>query len=240
MKGLRKSKLLITLFCIFPMVNVKDIDKLGEKITNCTFRCDGVENNPKEAAIPRGFYLELNDRTNAPGIIVVGMNPGRIKRDGSEYREILRNNGSYSNYKDAFERNILYKHHYFKRTRKILKILDIAGPILWTEIVKCQSDENKKLAPQTIRVCVHKFLKKEVSLVKGPILALGNKAYNTCLLIFPERKIIGVYHPSGANVGFDEFLKFLTNKKSRILRKISSLPDNGSINLGDLYRNSLI
>jgi len=186
-----------------------------------------------EGIIPRGLYLETLNRAKTKGVIVVGMNPGRINNDSQEYKNLLKDKISYYNYVKAFEKNILYKHPYFKRTHEVLEILKFTGPILWTEIVKCQSEENGKLSYDTIRNCVHKFLKKEVELVDYPIFALGDKAYNTCLLLFPERKIIDSQHPPGANSNFYNFLKLIKKHQLILRTKINNLKSNGTICLKD-------
>jgi hypothetical protein len=214
-------------------LNLK-INKIGKRMVNCSLSCEGIENNKKEGIIPRGLYLETKDRVGDKGIIVVGMNPGRMQKDDKEYRDILKDVASYKNYVKAFEDNILYKHPYFERTRKVLDILGFVGPIIWTEIVKCQSKENGKLSFSAIRNCVHRFLKKEIDLIDYPLLALGDKSYNTCLLIFPERKIIGCPHPSGANSSFHSFLKYLENRKSNIKKIVDNLQDNETIHLKEL------
>jgi len=211
-----------------------EINNLGQKIVNCESICDKVENKKKEGITPRGLYLETKSRDAGNMIIVVGMNPGRIQKDDEEYKDTLKDVTSYENYTKALESHILYKHSYFKRTREILSILGFNGAILWTEIVKCQSEENGKLPYSTIRNCVHTFLKKEVNLTDCPILALGDKAYSTCLLIFPERKIIGVPHPSGANSGFKKFLIELEANKEEIKKRISQLKENEAVHLKDI------
>ena len=210
------------------------IYQIGQEMVNCSLNCNGIENKKKIGAIPRGLYLETEKRTKEKGIIVVGMNPGKIDNDPQEYKDILKEKCSYQNYIESFKKNILHKSPYFERTREILDILNFTGPILWTEIVKCQSEENGKLDFPTIRNCAHKFLKNEVALVDYPILALGDKAYPTCLLIFPERKIIGSPHPSGANPRFHRFLKNLKGKQLKIKQKIGSLEGNESIHLKEL------
>lgn len=212
-----------------------DINRLGNEMVNCKLHCDKIENNPEFGAIPRGLYLETKNRSTGKGIIVVGMNPGKIqKNDNGEYSAILRKASSYENYKSAFETYVLYKNSYHNRIRQIIDALNFNGPILWTEIVKCQSENNGELPATTIRTCVHRFLKKEVELLDYPILALGDKAYNTCLLIFPERKVIGCSHPSGANVSFPGFFKNLISKKNKVMLHLDKLKDDGSVHLKDI------
>lgn len=215
-------------------LNIK-INKIGQQMVNCPLSCEGIENKKKEGIIPRGLFLETNGRTGDNIIVIVGMNPGRMQKDDKEYKDTLKDVKSYKNYAKSFENKVLYKHPYFKKTREVLGILNFNGPILWTEIVKCQSEENGKLPYSTIRKCVHTFLKEEVKLIDDSIImALGDKAYNTCLLIFPERKIIGCPHPSGANSGFHKFLNDLKDKKQSIVKSIDKLKDTDTVHLKDI------
>lgn len=189
-----------------------DLDKLqavimdiGHKMVACTRKCDGVDLAPEQGKIPRALRLEVNGR-DARGIIVVGLNPGRANRyernyyvkSGRTYRDVV-----------AFwtETGKPQSHPYHRRIRELVGAWGFTGPILWSELAKCQTKESVQALPlQTFRTCVSQFLRKELALIPGdwPILAAGQEAYKAVSYMFPDRAVIGVPHPTGARLNKDQ------------------------------------
>lgn len=67
-----------------------------------------------------------------------------------------------------FESN-LNNRSYFKRTRDLITLLGFDGNILWTDLAKCEClGKNGKLPIQTLRVCINRFLRKEVNFSSIP------------------------------------------------------------------------
>ncbi len=213
------------------------INNLGNELVKCSLNCSGIDNLKREGKIPRCINLEFEHRNpNGQGVIIAGMNPGKAQK--KEMRIYIENDGSYESHKNFMKEYILKngKNRYHDEIREIVNILGFDGLILWSEIVKCQSQKGvKQLDVQTIRNCVHRFFKKEIELFKGfPILAIGNESFRTCSLLFPDRQIIGIEHPSGANRSYTRFKKKLLENIEQIKIKLNNLEKTKAIHLNDL------
>ena len=114
----------------------------------------------------------------------------------------------------TFHRWYIYilQHPYYKRLRKIADELEFRGPILWTELVKCQSKENGQLSVQTIRDDINKYLFKELEVIPAdwPLFGIGGKAFEILSYRFPDRLVLGVPHPTGS---YGLFPKLFENQK---------------------------
>ncbi len=214
---------------------IKQIEKLGKELVICSFdktKCPGVDNCPLEGKIPR--CINLYPRTPLSlkeGVIVIGMNPGNAtKGELKIYLESIKNGRVYESHKEymddvAFNHNA--KHYYHKETKEVLKILgfydSFDSPILWTEIVKCQSEKGMRgLRINTIRNCVAKYLRKEIEIFpEWPLICLGNEAFRTCALLFPDRTVIGIPHPSRRNrTKFNDFKRYIFGNSLEVKEKI--------------------
>jgi len=195
--------------------NIKNkISKIAQQIINCDKNCDGVYSNLKEGVIPRGLILETEGRkSNAKGCIVIGINPGKASKfEKNYYREkYIENKGSinYENLLFLWENGWKNKKpvkncQYFQKLRKISNGLGLKGPIIWTNLAKCQ---NQDPPLQTIRTCVGTYLKKELELFPSdwPIIAAGREPYILSACLCPNHIIIGVTHPSERSGRFDDF-----------------------------------
>jgi hypothetical protein len=215
---------------------ISAINALGRELVNCPLDCTGIDNSKKEGMIPRCINLEYENRNpSGKSVIIAGMNPGRAK---PKERELyIKNNCSYPSHTE-FMKNMLKegKNKYHSEIKEVVNLLGFEGFILWSEIVKCQSKKDSKhLDVQTIRNCAHRFLKKEIELFpNSPIIAIGNESFKTCSLLFPERQIIGIEHPSGKNRNYNLFKKNLLKNKNLIKEKIKNLNENEAIHLNDL------
>lgn len=202
------------------------LQKLGERLVKCNLNCDGINNKPKKGIIPRCLILEKRHGKN--NCIVVGLNPGKCKKKEREY--YLNKGIKFGSLSGYFFESNLSNRRYFKRTRDLISILGFDGNILWTDLAKCEClDKNGKLPIQTLRVCINKFLRKEVELFKcTTIFALGNIAFDFCALSFPDHFIIGIPHPSGSHGDFDKLKKrVLSNKKYFIKNILERRDRNG-------------
>lgn len=175
----------------------KQIYALGEKLVKCPNGCDGVEVNLSEGILPRSLILET--RRGKQGVIVIGINPGRARK--SEQKFYRDNGGGYKNVVEYWQKDISQKHKYYKGLRKFVNEVGLRGPILWTELFKCQCPNKRKIkdiSMQTYRRCFDSFLCKELKYVPKdwPIIAVGNDTYKTLALMYRERGVIGVLHPS--------------------------------------------
>lgn len=201
-----------------------ELNELGEKLVKCNLNCEGINNNPKEGIIPRCLIPEKRSGTNT--CIVVGLNPGKCKKKERDY--YLAKGIKYESVVGYFFESNLSSRPYFKRTRDLITRLGFDGDILWTDLVKCESlGKNGKIPVQTLRVCINRFLRKEINLFKcSTIFALGNVAFDFCALSFPDHFIVGIPHPTGSHGNFGKLNKRITSNPKQFIEKISNKKDN--------------
>jgi hypothetical protein len=200
-----------------------EIDRLGNELVKCNFDCEGITNNPKKGVLPRSLLPE--ERCGETRCIVVGLNPGRCK--SAEKRFYLEHDLSYDSTKEYFFQRGLKDKPYFKRTREIVSLLGYEGDILWTDLVKCEcSGKNGVLPVQTLRVCINRFLRREIELFDAQmIFALGNDAFKFCALSFPNHLVVGVPHPTGSYGNFDKLKKKISRHPSYYTEQLSKPKD---------------
>lgn len=177
-------------------MNQKDeVYKIGEEITKCDWQCEGIYKDKAKGVLPRGLYLE--ERQGKRSVIILGLNPGPADDEEKSYS--IRNGDSYF-YKEKIFFERYFPWDFYKYAREFSDIVGFDGDILWTELVKCESQQgNNKIPKNTIKLCINKFLLKELAIMPNdPIVALGNDAYDFCLKETPDRFVIGVPHPTGA------------------------------------------
>lgn len=180
------------------------INKLGDKLLNCTNDCDGIINKKPLGIIPRCLYLEKREEYEK-GCVVVGINPGKSKEnERGNYKKI---NLTYDDVK-IVSKNIIDSHKYYNQIRKFLEIIDRNGPILWTELVKCENEENNLPDLQTFRICTKKYLTEEIKKVpeNWPLIAVGKMVYYALSFLYPDKAVIGIPHPTGSYGYFNKLI----------------------------------
>jgi hypothetical protein len=174
------------------------IYKIGDLLVKCENKCSGILKDQINGILPRCLILEMDNRQGPIGCAIVGLNPGHSKNRERNYYVI--NGQSYDKVVECW--NTLFKNvKYYKSLRKIADELGFNGPILWTDLVKCETAPNSASPPlQTFRNCTKTFLQSELNLIdpKWPIIAVGKEAYKALAYLFPNRIIIGVPHPTGS------------------------------------------
>jgi len=183
----------------------ESIEQLGAELVQCTDGCAGIWLDRSRGIVLRTLFLE---RAAAPGrgSVAVGLNPGTSKEsERSYYREGA---ASYARLKEYSLK--LANIPYFARTRSIIDQLGLIGPILWSNLAKCENESGRKGLPplQTLRHCTRRFLQRELSAVPAnwAVLGLGWEAYRALAYILPDRPVVGIPHPTG---GFRDFRKML-------------------------------
>jgi len=202
------------------------INELGEKLVKCNLNCEGINNNPKLGIIPRCLIQENRDGKNS--CIVVGLNPGKCKNKEREY--YLSKGIKFDSLSGYFFESNLNNRPYFKRTRDLITLLGFDGDILWTDLAKCEClGKNGEIPIQTLRVCINRFLRKEVELFKcSTIFALGNVAFDFCALSFPNHFIVGLPHPSGSYGDFTKLKKRVLSNTKHFTDNISKTKDDNN------------
>jgi hypothetical protein len=167
-------------------------------MVKCNAACVGIECDQRKGVLPRCLYYEPGC-TSTRGCAVIGINPGQAKRDQIEHYRTA--GGTYEATVQYWEQRIKLRHPYYMRTRKLLRSLGLNGPVLWSELAKCQRESGKKGLPPlgTLRTCAGRFLREELALIPDwPLVALGREAFKALAYLYPTRTVIGVPHPTGA------------------------------------------
>lgn len=181
------------------------IEGIGRRVVRCRLGCEGIVCSHKSGRIPRCLFLEAG-HPNIRGAVVVGLNPGRAS---DEEREYYRDSPRYSAVVRWFERDggkHGREHLYYERLRNLLRHFGLRGPIVWTELAKCEgADSGSKIPMQTFRTCTRLFLQQELEipeLRRWPLFGIGIEAYKALAYRFPERTLIGLPHPTGSRGHF--------------------------------------
>jgi hypothetical protein len=162
----------------------------------------------KKGDIPRCLYYEDGEKNNRDGCVIVGLNPGKPRDPEKAHYRNNKKKLAEGNYEPVLgwwqeegpKRNQGSKGRYYEQARGLARGLGRKGPIIWTELVKWGFHEKKgKFRMQTIRDHVRSFLKEEIKIAprSWPLIALGRRAFEVLAFVFPDRKIIGVPHPTG-------------------------------------------
>ena len=177
----------------------KSIEAIGLRLVACSQPCAGIHRDQRVGSLPRCLFLESHKRQASRGAAIIGINPGRAtKQEQAFYRE---RGGTYSAVKEWFA-DLGFRHPYYVRLRGLADQLELAGPLLWTELAKCENASDQSGLPPlpTLRRCTGLFLRAELALLppNWPLIAVGGEAYKALAYLHPERTIIGVPHPTGS------------------------------------------
>jgi hypothetical protein len=179
------------------------IRSIGEELVQCRKACEGISCDHASGQIPRCLFLDVEGRSAARGSAVVGLNPGRAA--APERTSYVKAGGTYNSvvawYNDHGRR-----HPYVKHLQRLLELLELGGPVLWTELAKCENspDQTGLLPLQTFRTCTATFLDRELEVLPPdwPLLAVGVEVYKALAYRFPSRTVLGLPHPTGSRGHF--------------------------------------
>jgi len=112
------------------------IHEIGNRLVRCTYHCAGIENDPEDGVLPRCLVLETDERPYGQGCAVVGINPGvSPPRERTWYST---HGTTYDDVVGYWTHNVGYKHRYYVQLRNLANHLGLPGPLLWTELAKCE------------------------------------------------------------------------------------------------------
>lgn len=163
----------------------------------------------RKGILPRCLFVEDAENPHR-GCVIVGINPGTASMQEMDF--YLQNGPTYLSVVNY------WKHKYppyYKLLRDFIRNANLIGPILWTELVKCQSDKAEPSPSlQTFRTCVSRFLNDELKLVPPdwPLIAVGRESYKALAYIYPKRIVIGVPHPTSSR---GQFAALVQERKSK-------------------------
>jgi hypothetical protein len=177
------------------------IHQIGESLIQCTAGCTDVHFDQSTYRQPRCLIYESDGRNQPePGCVVIGLNPGRTSRKEIEH---YKNKGlSYNSFLTWWQKGDRTRFNgYYGKMKSFVDGYGIKGPILWTELAKCDCAQGVgALSVQTLRTCSEKYLKQEIEKVPDnwTIIAVSKKAFEASCFLFPNRTVIGVAHPTGS------------------------------------------
>jgi hypothetical protein len=179
------------------------IAALGNEMVNCHKCCEGISLDRRNGILPRCLFLEDADLQQR-GCAIVGINPGQSSEIEKSF--YLQRGQTYQQTVAFWEEN-KSKIRYYNRLKDFVHEIGLEGPILWTELVKCEKISSIKKPPiQTFRICTHTFLSKELEYLPGnwPLIGIGKDSFKVLSFLYPTRAILGIPHPTGS---YGHFLK---------------------------------
>lgn len=207
---------------------VKQIKKMGHQLVKCPNNCEGITKDLSKGIIPRCLFLEYENRADSIGSIVVGINPGIATEKEMEF--YVKNGNSYDSILSFWNPG----WRYYSYLRDFLNCFGFRGPILWTELAKCQSSIKGELPPtQTFRTCVNKYLNDELKIVdkSWPLIAVGKETYKALAYLYPNRTVIGVPHPTSSWGSFHPLFQNPTREQ---------FSDDVKIKVQEILKNSAV
>lgn len=186
-----------------------NIKNIANEMAVCSTGCAGVTNAPRAGRPPRGLVLETQGR-HGSGAIVVGQNPGKAGRVEAQHYRV--NGSGYKQQLAAWHALIRDQVAYFVLLRQLLAHLKLDGPILWTDVAKCEGT-NPPLG--TLMTCSQRYLARELSVIPAdwPVIAAGAQAFHAIGFMAGLRPVVGLRHPTGrfSAKGFQVQLEKLAN-----------------------------
>lgn len=185
------------------------IREIGEQMVANYQPSPDVMLDKKEGIIPRCLIFEHESRNpQRQGSVVVGINPGN---SGVEEQQFYRTRGcSYDAVlawhfdSEPHARRRGKNHPYYRSLTGFLDAAGLDGPILWTELVKCESKQDTVLSIETIRKDINRYLFRELEKIPNdwPLIGVGRKAYEILAYRFCSRQVIGIPHPTSSHGQF--------------------------------------
>lgn len=184
------------------------IEEIGKRMIENHPRYSDVIYDLENGYVPRCLIYEEESRSSSnKGSVMVGINPGNSSKQERNF--YIKQNSTYEATLEYWKNN-LTDHKYYKQGRSLINDFGRSGPILWTELVKCESRNGvNKLLVQTIRDSIHRFLFKELKVIPKdwPLIASGQRVFEILSYSFPERTVIGIPHITGSYGHFHKLKK---------------------------------
>jgi len=176
-----------------------------EEAMHCERKCEGVKKIEMQCT-PIAQTV-ISGSSNTIGYIIVGLTPLRNRRTATFGNRNQLGNSRYAQVPVSFS-----------RLQTFCAELELEGNFIWTSLCKCERTKGAKLPPETMQTCAQNFLTKELELVERsvPIIALGNRIFDTIRRCFPDRFVLNVPSPDGSR---GDFQKTIDNKRLLDLAK---------------------
>jgi hypothetical protein len=183
----------------------KGLAAVGEEAMHCEKMCEGVRR--VEAQCTPTTQSVISGSGSVIGCVVIGLTPVR-KRWAATYGQ--------GNLPRGIDGARIPTS--FSRLRDFCAELGVKGTFVWMPLCKCERIKGEKLPRETMEACALKLLTKELELIKrsAPIIALGNRVFDTVRQCFPNRFVLNVPNPDGSR---SDFQKTIDNSKILDLAK---------------------
>lgn len=109
---------------------------IGRQLVLCDVGCVGIRCDQSAGIPPRGLIFELRGRRPGRGSAVIGINPGHARpreirsylTSGPQYEVVLK-----------YWQDAITTFPYYRKIRRFLDQVGLRGPILWSELAKCEN-----------------------------------------------------------------------------------------------------
>ena len=208
----------------------QDIYAIGQSMVKCSDNCETICNDPENGALPRCLFFDERNKDIKNGCVIVGINPGKSAKFSKERNFYLDRNNTYDSQLELWFTT--KKAKYYQFLEDFAMAAGWNGPILWTELVKCECSEDS-ISPslQTSRICTKKYLSEELDVIPKdwPLFAVGRETHKALAYLYPERSVLGVPHPTSsrgqfANLFSDTKRKVFTKDVEKQINKFRSKP----------------
>jgi hypothetical protein len=179
------------------------IREIGEQMVANYQPSPDVMLDKEQGIIPRCLIFEKESRNpHGQGSVVVGVNPGNGL--WPEERQFYRECGCSYDAVVKFWPRVSEYSRYYKLLTGFLNAAGLDGPILWTELVKCESKQGTVLSIETIRKDINRYLFRELEKIPDdwPLIGIGRRAYEILAYQFCDRQVIGIPHPTSSHGQF--------------------------------------
>jgi hypothetical protein len=197
------------------MENIKNrILAIGNAMVKCGNKCDGICNDPLNGILPRCLFFDERNSDIENGCVIIGINPGKGGKNSGEAKFYREHGNTYSAQLQLWATAKKANYYWFLEDFAIAA--GWIGPILWTELVKCECSVNYSVPPlQTSRNCTKRYLTDELNVVPAnwPLIAVGRETHRALAYLYPERSVLGVPHPTSSR---GQFANLFSDSKRQV------------------------
>ena len=165
----------------------------------CERKCEGVRRIEAQSTLTAQSVISGSD--SAIGCVVIGLTPMRKRSAATCGRGDPRGTGDRTRMPVSFS-----------RLRAFCSELGVRDTFLWTSLCKCERIRGEKLPRETMETCARTLLVKELESIQKsvPIVALGNRVFDTIRRCFPDRFVLNVPSPDRSS---GDFQKTIGNRR---------------------------
>ncbi|MDH5483488.1 MAG: hypothetical protein OEY22_11535 [Candidatus Bathyarchaeota archaeon] len=188
------------------------LGEAGKELMHCKRGCEGVWSSVEDGVPSRHTIVSgLGDKVSC---VIVSLAPPRTATRDQKLLAATRG------YRELLEhcRSKVESSAFYSKLDAFRKNLGLKGAAVWTTLCKCERIKGQGLPSETMQACVGSHLARELELVDKsvPIIAVGNRVFNTVRHNFPDRFVLNVPSPDGSR---GDFQKTMNNEKLLDLAK---------------------